>query len=88
MFVGMVLPGDQLNVKTRHIGMRDGNMAVKIETFNDRGEKVLDGTAEGRLVFTGQGPRKRLSLRRHQGSGYSSTVHGHELRRNGQGRKC
>jgi len=46
MFVGMVLPGDQLNVKTRHIGMRDGNVAVKIETFNDRGEMVLGGTAE------------------------------------------
>jgi fatty acid synthase subunit beta len=58
MFVGMVLPGDQLNVKIRHIGMRDGNMAVKIETFNDRGEKVLDGTAEVAqpttvYVFTG-----------------------------------
>jgi fatty acid synthase subunit beta len=42
----MILPGDQLNVKIRHMGMRDGNMTVKIETFNDRGEKVLDGTPE------------------------------------------
>ena len=46
MFIGMVLPGDQLNVKTRHIGMRDGNVTVRIETLNDRGEMVLGGTAE------------------------------------------
>jgi fatty acid synthase subunit alpha len=62
-FVGMVLPGDQLNVKIRHIGMRDGNMAVKIETFNERGEKVLDGSAEVAqpttvYVFTGQGSQE------------------------------
>jgi fatty acid synthase subunit beta len=59
----MVLPGDQLNVKIRHIGMRDGNMAVKIETFNERGEKVLDGSAEVAqpttvYVFTGQGSQE------------------------------
>jgi acyl dehydratase len=58
MFVGMVLPGDQLNVN--NVGVCDGNMAVKIETFNDRGEKVLDGTTEvaqptNVYVFTGQG---------------------------------
>lgn len=62
-FVGMVLPGDQLNVKIRHIGMRDGNMVVKIETFNERGEKVLDGSAEVAqpttvYVFTGQGSQE------------------------------
>jgi fatty acid synthase subunit alpha, fungi type len=62
-FVGMVLPGDQLDVKIRHIGMHDGNMAVKIETFNERGDKVLDGSAEVAqpttvCVFTGQGSQE------------------------------
>lgn len=33
----MVLPGDELNVKSRHIDMRDGNVAIRIETFNERG---------------------------------------------------
>ena len=58
MFVGMVLPGDQLNVN--NVGICDGNMAVKIEMSNNRGEKVLNGTAEvaqptNVYVFTGQG---------------------------------
>jgi len=35
MFVGMVLPGDQLNLKIRHVGIRDGN-ATWPSTF-DRG---------------------------------------------------
>jgi fatty acid synthase subunit alpha, fungi type len=52
-FVGMVLPGDELIVKLRHIGMRDGNIVVKIETNNGRCEKVLEGSVE--YVFTGQG---------------------------------
>lgn len=59
----MVLPGDDLSVKIRHVGMRDGNMAVKIETFNGRGEKVLEGSAEVAqpttvYVFTGQGSQE------------------------------
>ncbi len=59
----MVLPGDELNVKLRHIGMRDGNMVVKVETFNTRGEKVLDGTADVAqpttvYAFTGQGSQE------------------------------
>jgi len=38
-FVGMVLPGDEFTVKLRHIGMRDGNIVVNIETSNAaRGE--------------------------------------------------
>ena len=45
-FVGMVLPGDELIVKTCHIGIRDGNIDMKIETNNGRGEKVLKGSAE------------------------------------------
>jgi fatty acid synthase subunit alpha, fungi type len=42
----MVLPGDELKVNIRHVGMRDGNIVVKIETINDRGEKVLEGSTE------------------------------------------
>ncbi|KAJ6477506.1 fatty acid synthase, partial [Mycena sanguinolenta] len=62
-FVGMVLPGDELNVKIRHIGMRDGNIVVNIVTSNARGEKVLEGSAEVSqpttvYVFTGQGSQE------------------------------
>ncbi|KDR69896.1 hypothetical protein GALMADRAFT_214951 [Galerina marginata CBS 339.88] len=39
-FVGMVLPGDPPEVKLRHIGMWDGNLAVSIETTNGRGEEL------------------------------------------------
>ncbi|KAF5337910.1 hypothetical protein D9758_013124 [Tetrapyrgos nigripes] len=63
-FVGMVLPGDELSVKIRHIGMRDGNMVVQVETINGRGEKVLEGSAEVAqpatvYVFTGQGSQEQ-----------------------------
>ena len=59
----MILPGDELNVKIRHVGMRDGHMVMKIETFNYRGEKVLEGSAEVAqpttvYVFTGQGSQE------------------------------
>lgn len=59
----MVLPGDELDVKIRHTGMRDGNLVVNIETVNARGEKVLQGIAEvGQpptvYVFTGQGSQE------------------------------
>ncbi|KAF7374647.1 Fatty acid synthase subunit alpha [Mycena sanguinolenta] len=62
-FVGMVLPGDELSVKIRHIGMRDGNIVVNIVTSNARGEKVLEGSAEVSqpttvYVFTGQGSQE------------------------------
>ncbi|KAF8896473.1 fatty acid synthetase alpha subunit [Infundibulicybe gibba] len=62
-FVGMVLPGDELTVKLRHTGMRDGNIVVTVETSNSRGEKVLAGTAEVLqpttvYVFTGQGSQE------------------------------
>jgi fatty acid synthase subunit alpha len=58
-FVGTVLPGDELTVKLRHIGMRDGNIVVNIETSNARGDKVIQGSAEVSqsstvYVFTGQ----------------------------------
>ncbi|KAG2076495.1 hypothetical protein BDR04DRAFT_694370 [Suillus decipiens] len=62
-FVGMILPGDELKVNIRHVGMRDGNMVVKVETLNQREEKVLEGTAEVAqattvYVFTGQGSQE------------------------------
>ncbi|QRW18188.1 fatty acid synthase subunit beta [Rhizoctonia solani] len=62
-FVGMVLPGDELAVKLTHYGMRDGNLAIKVETSNQRGQRVLSGTAEVAqvptvYVFTGQGSQE------------------------------
>jgi fatty acid synthase subunit beta len=62
-FVGMVLPGDEITVKLTHIAMRDGKKVVKVEAFNQRGEKVVDGTSEVRqppsaYVFTGQGSQE------------------------------
>jgi len=61
--VGMVIPDDDLEVKLRYIGMRDGNIVVSIETTNSRGEKVLTGSAEVSqpttvYVFTGQGSQE------------------------------
>ncbi len=62
-FVGMVLPGDELTVQLKHIGMREGALVLKVETTNQRGEKVLEGTAEvaqptTAYVFTGQGSQE------------------------------
>ena len=57
-FVGMVLPRDELSVKLSHSGMQNGNMVINVETTNQRGEKIIDGTAEVAqppTVFTGQG---------------------------------
>jgi len=45
-FIGMVLPGDELTVKIKHTAMRHGNFVVGVTTINQRGEKVLEGTAE------------------------------------------
>jgi fatty acid synthase subunit alpha len=42
----MVLPRDELSIKLSHTGMRNGNMAIKVETTNQRGEKTTNGTAE------------------------------------------
>ena len=60
----MVLPGDHLQVKLKHVGMRDGHFVVKVETTNERGEKVLEGTTEvaqptTAYVFTGQGSQEQ-----------------------------
>lgn len=62
-FVGMVLPGDDLTVKLTHTAMRDGKKVIKVEAFNQRGEKVIDGVSEVRqppaaYVFTGQGSQE------------------------------
>jgi fatty acid synthase subunit alpha len=59
----MVLPGDEVSVKLSHIGMKDGNMVVKAETTNQRGEKIIQGSAEVAqpptvYVFTGQGSQE------------------------------
>jgi len=59
----MVLHGEELHVKIKHIGMRQGNMVVKVETNNDRDVEVLEGTAEAAQpptssVFAGQGPQE------------------------------
>lgn len=63
-FVGMVLPGDELNVKLTHVAMKNGNKVLKVETFNQRGEKVIEGEAEVQqpptaYVFTGQGSQEQ-----------------------------
>ena len=62
-FVGMVLPGDEIYVKLTHTGMRDGKKLIKVEAFNHRGEKVIDGVSEvsqppAAYVFTGQGSQE------------------------------
>ena len=59
-FVGMVSPGDELQVKLRHIAMHNGNKVIQVQTFNQNGEKVLEGKSEIAqpptvYVFTGQG---------------------------------
>lgn len=59
----MVLPGDELQVKLKHVGMRNGDMVIKVTTLNANGEKVIEGTAEVAqpttvYVFTGQGSQE------------------------------
>ncbi|KAJ3124388.1 3-oxoacyl-[acyl-carrier-protein] synthase [Nowakowskiella sp. JEL0407] len=62
-FMGMVLPGDQLETKLYHVGMINGRKLIKVETTNQNGEKVLVGSAEVEqpttaYVFTGQGSQE------------------------------
>ncbi|KAJ1548194.1 3-oxoacyl-[acyl-carrier-protein] synthase [Nowakowskiella sp. JEL0078] len=62
-FLGMVLPGDQLETKLFHVGMINGRKLIKIETSNQNGEKILVGSAEVEqpttaYVFTGQGSQE------------------------------
>lgn len=59
----MALPGNELQANVKHIGMRDGNIVVNVRTVKQRGEKVLEGTAEvvqpsTVYVFTGQGSQE------------------------------
>ncbi|KAI9348018.1 fatty acid synthase [Obelidium mucronatum] len=62
-FMGMVLPGDQLETKLNHVGMSNGKKLIKITTVNARGEVVLSGSAKVEqpttaFVFTGQGSQE------------------------------
>jgi fatty acid synthase subunit alpha, fungi type len=62
-FVGMVLPGQELHVKIKHTGMRNGLLVINVQTFNNLDQKVLEGTAEvaqpaTAYVFTGQGSQE------------------------------
>lgn len=62
-FTDMVLPGDNLSSKLSHIGMTNGRRLIKVETFNQKGAKVLEGLAEVEqqstaYVFTGQGSQE------------------------------
>lgn len=62
-FVGMVIPGDELTVNLKHVGMKNGKMILKVTTTNQRGEKVLEGGAEVAqpatvYAFTGQGSQE------------------------------
>lgn len=59
----MILPGDDLKVDIKHVGMKNGNMVVKVATVKASGDKVLEGTAEvaqptTSYVFTGQGSQE------------------------------
>lgn len=63
-FVGMVLPGDVLEVTLRHVAMDDGCRVVKVEAKDQAGEKVLEGEAlisqpATALLFTGQGSQQK-----------------------------
>ncbi|KAJ2909523.1 fatty acid synthase alpha subunit Lsd1, partial [Coemansia aciculifera] len=62
-FVGMVLPGDQLQTELFHVGMKDGRMLVKGVTSKVGGGPVLECSAEieqpvTAYVFTGQGSQE------------------------------
>ncbi|PVU98003.1 hypothetical protein BB559_001847, partial [Furculomyces boomerangus] len=62
-FLGMVLPNDQLETKLKHVGMKNGRKLINVETFNQNGVKVLEGTAEvdqpiTAYAFTGQGSQE------------------------------
>ncbi|KAI6082719.1 fatty acid synthase beta subunit [Hypoxylon rubiginosum] len=65
-FVGMVLPGDRLEVQLQHIGMVAGSMIIQIEVVksDETKEKVLVGEAiieqpTSAYIFTGQGSQEK-----------------------------
>ncbi|KAI8319679.1 hypothetical protein GQ54DRAFT_30255 [Martensiomyces pterosporus] len=62
-FIGMVLPKDRLETKLFHVGMRDGRMLIKGQTFRQDGQLVLECMDEVEqpstaYVFTGQGSQE------------------------------
>jgi fatty acid synthase subunit beta len=59
-FEGMVLPGQELFLQLKHVGMRQGRLMIEIQVSNADGLKVLSGMCEleqlrQAFVFTGQG---------------------------------
>lgn len=63
-FVGMVLPSDRLETKLSHTGMKNGRKIIRVETVNQSGDKIVEGTAEVEqpvtaYVFTGQGSQEQ-----------------------------
>ncbi|KAG2217921.1 hypothetical protein INT45_012584 [Circinella minor] len=63
-FMGMVLPSDRLETKLSHTGMKNGRKIIKVETINQNGDKIVEGTAEVEqpvtaYVFTGQGSQEQ-----------------------------
>eukprot|EP01134_Creolimax_fragrantissima_P001062 CFRG1062T1 len=63
-FLGMVLPGDQLETKLTHVGMAKGKMIVNVDTYNQDNVRVLHGVAHVQqpstaYVFTGQGSQEK-----------------------------
>jgi fatty acid synthase subunit alpha, fungi type len=45
-FIGMVLPGDELNVNIYHTSMQNGNIVVKVTMLNAHSEKILEDSVE------------------------------------------
>ncbi|KAI1806979.1 fatty acid synthase beta subunit [Daldinia bambusicola] len=65
-FVGMVLPGDRLEVQLYHVGMVSGRMIIQIEVVksDETRDKVLVGEATieqptSAYIFTGQGSQEK-----------------------------
>jgi fatty acid synthase subunit alpha, fungi type len=61
--MGMVIPGDELSVTLKHIGMKNGVMVLSVTTTNQRSKKVLDGGADAAqsttmYAFTRQGSQE------------------------------
>ncbi|KAE8551412.1 hypothetical protein EYB25_005299 [Talaromyces marneffei] len=60
-FVDMVLPGEEVELRYRHIAMLQGKLVLQIQAFKAAtGDKVLEGEAEleqvpTAYIFTGQG---------------------------------
>jgi fatty acid synthase subunit alpha, fungi type len=62
-FIEIVLSGNKLKANIKHIGMHNSNIVVCIWKINQRGEKVLKGTAKIAqsmtvYIFTGRGSQE------------------------------